>query len=105
MALSSALGAVAPDVLILYSKRWTMPDKHFDPWMYLAAMAMYVLLAAGVGTIFPYGKRVRPWQAFGVGVTLPILIAGLLSVQKGADITPRGGHSVSASFVDLISLF
>jgi hypothetical protein len=100
----AAVGAIAPDILILYSKRWTMPSLTFDPWMYVFASALYMVLAATVAMIYPFGRGVSPWRAFAVGVTLPLLVSGLASLQRGVVIAPRG-DTIEGTLWDLLSLF
>jgi hypothetical protein len=99
------MGAIAPDILILYSKRFTMPDTHFSAAMYLTATVLYMLLAVGVALIFPYGRKPRYWHAFALGVSLPIVVGALLSVGRANPIVPRGGASLIGSLDQLISLF
>ena len=103
MGLAAAVGAIAPDILILYSKRWTMPSLTFNPWMYVGASALYVLLAATVAMIYPFGRDRRSWKAFALGVSLPIVISGLASFQHGLVVAPRG-HTIAGTFLDLIAL-
>lgn len=100
----AAVGAIAPDILILYSKRWTMPSLTFDPWMYIFASALYIVLAATVAMIYPFGRGVSSWKAFAVGVTLPLVISGLASLQRGVVIAPRG-DTIEGTLWDILSLF
>ncbi|MBD2757863.1 hypothetical protein [Spirosoma validum] len=106
LAITGGIGAVAPDILLLYSKRWTMPDITFSLELYLVATLMYVLLAGFVASIFPYGKLARGknslWVAFGIGVCLPIVIAGVTTIFKSEPVATRGEASVGR-FVDLIA--
>jgi hypothetical protein len=81
-----------------------MPSLTFDPWMYAGASALYVLLAATVAMIYPFGANQRPWKAFALGVGLPIAISGLASFQHGVVVAPRG-HTIPGTLWDLISLF
>jgi len=55
-AILGAVGAIAPDIVLFYSKRWSMPSLTFDPYMYLAATILYVSLAAVVAGIYPYRR-------------------------------------------------
>jgi hypothetical protein len=104
LALYGVVGAMAPDVLILYSKRWTMPGLSFDAQQYLIGMGIYLLLAAVIAPIFPYRGKPTEWKAFALGVTLPIVVAGLLSTQRQELIAPRG-ISIPGTLLDLMSLF
>ena len=101
--LFGALGAIAPDIVLLYSKRWTMPSLTFDVWMYAGATALYLGLAAVVASIYPYGRNPSPWKAFALGVGLPVLISSLASLQHGTVISPRG-EIIPGTFWDLLSL-
>ena len=103
-ALYGAAGAIAPDVLILYSKRFIEPSLAFNWLQYLLATLMYVSLAALVATIYPYGRHPTAWKAFAVGVGLPLLISGLATLGKPQVLVPRG-EVLPGSFVDLIALF
>jgi hypothetical protein len=105
LSLFGALGALAPDVLIVYSKRWTEPALAFDPWQYAVALLVYVLLAAIVAAIFPYRGGARNWKAFAVGVTLPVIVAGLLAIPLAAVPMPRGVDGLPGSVLDLMALF
>jgi hypothetical protein len=82
-----------------------MPEVHFHASTYLIATVMYVLLAAGVALIFPYGRKPKYWQAFALGVSLPIVVGALLSVGRANPIVPRGGAELVGSLDQLISLF
>src|SRR5262245_45426568 len=106
LALYGAIGAVAPDALILYSKRWTAEGLHFEWHQYVLATAIYVLVAGLVASIFPYGKEKSEWKAFAVGVCLPVLISGLLSTAK-ADantLSPRGLVEIPGRLSELMAL-
>lgn len=111
LSLIGALGAIAPDILILYSKRWTMPEVSFDIGMYLFATLFYVLLASFVSAIFPYKSLKKidaslSWKAFCVGVALPVIISGITSYIRSPLITSRGSPiDVEGTFLDIISLF
>lgn len=104
LGASAGIGAIAPDILILYSKRWTMPSLTFDPWMYLFASALYIVLATTVAMIYPFGRNGRSWKAFALGVTLPLVISGLASLQRGVVIAPRG-ETIEGTLWDILSLF
>mgnify|MGYP007037739245 CR=1 FL=1 len=104
--LFGGMGAIAPDILILYSKRWTMPSFTFDVSQYLIATIAYVCLAAVVASIYPYGKKPTPWKAFAVGAGLPVIISGLMAMRKGEVLEPRGGgQALAGDLFDLMSLF
>jgi hypothetical protein len=103
-ALFGAIGGVAPDIVLFYSKRWTMPYLSFDPYMYLAATVLYLTLAAIVAAIYPYPNGARPWKAFCVGVALPSLMSALASINRARDLLPKG-TGVPGSFHDLLAWF
>ena len=104
LALFGSLGAIAPDVVILYSKIHTTPSLTFVTWQYIAVTSLYLGLAAFVAIIYPYGKRPTEAKAFGVGVALPTAISLITSFLHGRNIAPRGG-TISGSILDLMSLF
>jgi hypothetical protein len=81
-----------------------MPSVTFDAWMYAGATVLYVGLAMAVAMIYPFKKTDQSWKAFALGVTLPIVISGLASLQRGIIIEPRG-KTIAGTFWDLISLF
>ena len=103
-AMFGAIGAVAPDIVLLYSKRWTMPSLTFDPPMYMIATVLYVGLAAVVAGIYPYRNAPHSWKAFTLGVALPVVISAVASISRAHIVVPRG-ITISGSFHDLISLF
>jgi hypothetical protein len=104
LAFYGALGAVAPDIMILYSKRWTMPSLTFEPSQYAIATALYIFLAAIVATIYPYRNRASTWKAFVVGVGLPTIMSGAMSLQGLIALSPRG-QSIPGTVWDLVTLF
>jgi hypothetical protein len=99
-----AIGALAPDIVLLYSKRWTMPSLTFDPYMYTIATVLYLGLAAIVSAIYPYKRKPYSWKAFGLGVALPVVISALASIDRATIIFPRG-VSYPGSLHDLLALF
>lgn len=103
MALYAALGAVAPDVVLLYSKRFTMPDLTFSVAQYVGATVLYLGLAAALALVFPYRGRPSPYKAFAVGVALPLIVAALASVSRPTPVVPRG-VVLPGEFLDLIAL-
>jgi len=109
LAFYAMVGAVAPDILILYSKRWTMPQVTFSIPQYLFASILYLALAAIVSLIFPYKTVFRntanlPWKAFSVGFSLPVVLSTIAALSRSQLITPRGG-SIAGTLHDLVSLF
>lgn len=103
-AACSALGSIAPDVLILYSKRWAAEPMVFPHWQYFVASLMYLAVAGLIGAIFPYSPRPTPWKGFGVGVGTPVILSALASAAKPISLAPRG-MELPPSFWDLISLW
>ena len=102
LAIYGAIGAIAPDILLFYSKRWTMPSLTFHWGQYIGVTVLYIVLAAFVATIFPYGRQRKPWKAFGVGVSLPVIISGLASLGNNHVINPRGAE-LAGTFWDLLA--
>ena len=103
-AILGGLGAIAPDIVLFYSKRWTMPGFTFDPYMYVTATVLYVALAALVAGIYPYRREPHGWKAFSLGVALPVVISALASINRAQIVLPRGA-SVPGSFHDLFAWF
>ena len=108
LALWAGLGALAPDIVLLYSKRFTVPHVEFDYTVVALGTALYVGLAGLVATIFPY--KILPgekgsllWKAFGVGVCLPILVSTLASIGYQAPEATRG--TIAGALRDLIAMF
>ena len=104
LAVYGFLGAAAPDVLLFFSKRFTMEGVTFRPWQYAVASLLYFGLSALVASIFPYRGLATPWKAFAVGVALPVVISGAASLASGYPVAPRGG-TVEGTLLDLIALF
>jgi hypothetical protein len=104
LALFGGIGAVAPDILNLYSKVHFKPGLSFVTWQYIVASLLYLGLAATVAVIFPYGRKPTNAKAFGVGFALPTAISVLTSFLHGRTIAPRTGQ-VPGTLLDLISLF
>jgi hypothetical protein len=105
LALSGAIGAVAPDVVLAYSKRFTMPEVTFEPSQYVLVTFIYMVLAAIVAVIFPYPNPRTLWKAFAVGAALPLIIAGLASAVPNQRIEPLGpGIQQPGTLLDLISI-
>jgi len=103
IAFYGALGSFAPDILLLYSKRFSQPDLVFSPSQYFAAMSLYVILAALVSSIYPYKGRVTAWKAFLVGATLPIVVSAAASVARPASVSTRG-LPLPGTLLDLLAL-
>jgi hypothetical protein len=104
MGFYGALGAVAPDVLVLYSKRFTMSSLTFSLPQYCIATALYVALASCVAAVYPYGRKRGPMAAIGVGFALPIVLSAAASFARAPVIVPRG-MSMGGTLLDLLSLW
>lgn len=94
------VGAIAPDIVQLYAKRWTMPMTHFSIEQYLIVSAFYVALGGILGMLFAYQEK--PQAAVAVGIATPVVIGILGSAVKGA-MTPVRGESEIGTIFDLIS--
>jgi uncharacterized membrane protein len=103
-SICAACGALAPDVLILYSKRWTAEGLVFEPTQYLVATILFVLLAWLVGLVYPYRPYATPWKGFVVGVCTPVVIGAIITSAKPASIAVRG-QMLQGTLIDLISLW
>jgi hypothetical protein len=107
-AAHGAAGAVAPDILLLWSKRFTMPSLIFSFRLYGLATILYMLLAAVVATItVPTNRRNAAVRSFGVGVALPFIVAGLAAAARAAADQSRSPivHPVYGHWLDVLSLF
>jgi len=104
LAVYGVAGAAAPDILLLFSKRWSMPGVTFHPWQYASVSLLYFSLSALVASIFPYRGAATPWKAFAVGVGLPVIISGAASLASGYPVAPRGG-TIEGTLLDLIAFF
>jgi len=102
LGLCAGFGALAPDILLFWSKRFTMPGLTFEIWQYCAAALFYMGLSAFVALIYPY-KNPTYWKAFSIGVLLPTVISGIASIGRPVTISPRGGF-IPGTLLDLISL-
>lgn len=103
-AACAVAGAIAPDVLIVYSKRWAVPPVDLPNWQYFVATLMYIGIAAVLGAIFPYRPQPSAWKGFGVGVGTPVILGMLASAIKPVSLAPRG-IELSATFWDLMSIW
>jgi hypothetical protein len=108
-ALYAMIGAIAPDILILYSKRWTMPQVTFSIPQYTFASILYLGLAGIVSLIFPYKTVFKseanlPWKSFSIGFSLPLILSTIAALSRSQLIVPRGG-SMSGTLHDLLALF
>jgi hypothetical protein len=110
--LYAVAGAVAPDILLFYSKRFTMPSLSFSLGMFAAATLLYVLLAAVVALIFPFafipprnGKK--EWKSFVVGVSLPVIVGVYATLSRPPLLTNRGdsgtGETIHGTLLDLLA--
>jgi hypothetical protein len=105
LALYGAIGAIAPDILLFYSKRFTMPSVSFSRHLYIAATVLYVGLAAVVATAYPYGSKRSPVYAMGVGLALPVILSSITTALHASPLITRGMGDVTGSFLDLLRLW
>jgi len=113
-----AFGALVPDVLLLYSKRFTAPLLAFESWQVLLVTLIYAITAGLVAQIFPYPGEKTPWKSLAVGITLPVIIAGVIGAgdrlsQAGTTrLSTRGptpaahgdAPKIQGSVIDLMAL-
>jgi high-affinity Fe2+/Pb2+ permease len=114
-----AFGSVVPDILLFYSKTKTAEAISFNVNQYIVAVVLYAVAAGIVARIYPYrmSRDIR-WNALVVGITLPVIVATLLSVADRGYINPhqglqtRGviesnntGERVDGTLLDLMSIF
>jgi len=103
-AMAAAAGALAPDVLIVYSKRWGTDALALPGWQFFAATLLYLVVAGLIGAVFPYRPRPSAWKGFAVGVGTPVILSALASTAKPLTLAPRG-LEIPPSFWDLIALW
>lgn len=98
-----ALGAISPDIIILYSKRWTAPTLTFSWTQYTVATLVYMLLAGILATI--YSKRPTPLSGFTVGLLTPSVISLFGSLVLTKTVQFRGLEANYGNLSDLFTLF
>jgi hypothetical protein len=103
-AVAAMAGALAPDVLIIYSKRWGENALVLPAWQFFAASLAYLAIAGIIGGIFPYRPRPSAWQGFAVGVGTPVILSALAAAAKPASLAPRGVE-IAATWWDLLALW
>jgi len=109
LAVYAMIGAATPDIVILYSKRWTMPQVTFNITQYILASSLYLILAGIVSLIFPYqsvfkNKSNLPWKSFSIGFSLPIVLSTMAALTRSDLVATRGGN-IPGTLHDLVALF
>ena len=106
LAFWGSLGSVAPEIILFYSKRFSMEPLSFDPIQYIIVSVLYTALAATIAIIYPYSRPPRPWSPFTVGVALPTIVSGIAIVFRDKIIVPRAGQGdLPSTLLDLIAWF
>lgn len=114
-----AFGSLLPDCILFYSKRFTAPLLTFNIVQYAIVLTIYALVAGFVARIFPYREGYAPWKATVVGITLPSIVSGLISIAHWrwwgyvGDIRLRGPNpsepelinTVPGNLIDLLAAF
>ena len=103
LASAAAIGSLAPDILLFYSKRFSMPHLTFSVAQYASASILYMTLAAFVAVILPYKGGATRWKAFAVGVALPLVISTAASFVNETPVSPRG-LALPGSLLDLLAI-
>ena len=119
--LFGSLGAVLPDVVLLYSKRFSAPTLEFTSAQYVVTTLIYMIAAGIVAQIYPYKARTpRKWNFLTVGVVFPVIISSLISAadrtlsEEKNGLSLRGGgvehaikheERVSGTLVDILSIY
>lgn len=109
LAPYGAFGAVLPAVSSLMYRSDAFA---FSPDLkIIVGQVIYVLAAALLSAIFPYGRHAAPFSAVTVGICFPTLVGSLLgSVRLAAPVITRGdgnldGSSIVSWIVDAFALF
>jgi hypothetical protein len=114
-------GSFVPDVVVFYSKRFLAPVLDFNIVQYTVAALIYGIVAGVIARIYPYKiSDDERWNAVVVGITLPFIVSGLISVadrtilNPSIGLTPRGAISAPAdgpvpkqlgTVIDLMALY
>ena len=105
LVLFGSIGSIAPEIVLFYSKRFSMENLTFHFWQYVFVSLFYFSLAGLVAGIFPYGNRPTLWKAFSLGIALPLIISTAATFFTGHEIVPRGGGDIQGRIIDLLALF
>ena len=73
-----AFGAILPSIVSIAGKTDWFTFAANVQW--ITAGILYVLAAAILSTIFPYGRRATPFNATMVGILLPMIVGGAASI-------------------------
>jgi hypothetical protein len=103
LAAAGAMGSLAPEIVLLYSKRWTMGGVRFEMSQYILVTLLYAALAGFIAMIYPYRGTAARWKAFQTGMALPIIVGMAASLLRDR-VTERGLDQIG-SLTDLLSLF
>ncbi|MCX8861860.1 hypothetical protein NOL37_24195 [Vibrio parahaemolyticus] len=118
--LFGSLGAIVPDIILLYSKRFSAPSLEFTTYQFIVVTVIYMTAAGIVAMIYPYKTRPpEKWNFFTVGVVFPVIISSLIAVtdrtlsSEHVGLSLRGGTShaaesmerVSGTLVDVLSIY
>jgi hypothetical protein len=109
LAPYGAFGAVLPAVSSLMYRSDAFA---FSPEpRVIAGQALYVLAAALLSAIFPYGRHARPFNAAVVGICFPTIVGTALGAARAAvPALSRGtggteGWSIVHKIIDAFALF
>ena len=81
--LFGSFGAVVPDVVLLYSKRFSVPTLEFTTSQFIVATLFYMGTAGIVAKIYPYRTQTpKKWDFFAVGLVLPVILSGLIAAAE-----------------------
>ncbi|WP_171407059.1 hypothetical protein [Serratia plymuthica] len=95
--LYGAFGSLLPSILIALSKNFSAPLLIFNSWQHCVGLIIWAVVGGIIARIYPWRMTPDPrWNAVVVGVILPTIISGLLSVGDrashplDASLAPRG---------------
>ena len=103
LAAAGAVGSLAPEIALLYSKRWTMGGLHFELGQYLLVTLVYAAVAGFVAAIYPYSGTATRWRAFQIGIGVPVVVGVGTTFMRDREI--ERGLDSAGSLIDLLSLF
>ncbi|WP_141699162.1 hypothetical protein [Candidatus Thiosymbion oneisti] len=112
-------GALLPDILLFWSKRFTSPLLTFELWQYLTVSTLYAASAGIIALVYPYRRKPpRPWDAIVIGISFPFIISGITAAAdrlsksgasglqlRGPEVDDTGVFAIPGTIIDLMAAF